>query len=448
MPVNRVAVIGAGITGLTTAAILKRKGHSFDLFDRRGEPGGVIKTEQNGSWRYEYGPNTLLLRDADVKEFIESLGLKNQIREANPEAAKRFIVKNGVLEPLPASAGSFLKTPLFSAAAKLRLLKEPFIKRLHKDVSVAEFFEKRFGKEVLNYAVNPFVAGIHAGRPEDLSIQHAFPYVHQLEQEFGSVLYGAIHRMMGGHKSKEKKIKRRLISFSEGLQQLPKAIFSELEDTYLNHEVKRIIDDNGTFKLETQMGSFGPYQDVVCTLPLHKWNKQLLPLREAQQTTIRNVTYPPLSSLILGYKKEQISHPLDGFGFLVPEKEQKSILGALITSTLFENRAPEDHHLLTIFMGGGRQPELATMDSPKLLKMAEKDLAELIGLKGTAVYKDHIYWPRSIPQYSPGYDRVLNVFEELEMDHPGLHLAGNFRGGISVPDCIKNGLRIGHDLCR
>lgn len=448
MPVNRVAVIGAGITGLTTAAILKRKGQPFDLFDRRGEPGGVIKTEQNGPWRYEYGPNTLLLKDADVKKFIESLGLKNQLKEANPEAAKRFVVKNGVLEPLPISVGGFLKTPLFSTAAKLRILKEPFVGTLQKEVTVAEFFEKRFGKEILDYAVNPFIAGIHAGRPESLSLQHAFPNIHQLEQEFGSVLYGAVRSTLGGGKKKEKKINRKLISFSEGLQQLPRAIVSELGDTYLNHEVKRINDENGTFTLETHMGSFGPYSNVVCTLPLHKWNKRLLPLSDDQYAAIRNVNYPPLSSLILGYKKGQISHPLDGFGFLVPEKEEKSILGALITSTLFENRAPEDHHLLTVFIGGGRQPELATMDSSNLLKMAEHDLAELIGLKGTAVFKDHIFWPRSIPQYSPGYDRVLNIFEELEMDHPGLHLAGNFRGGISVPDCIKNGLRLGHALCR
>ncbi|NBC66706.1 MAG: protoporphyrinogen oxidase, partial [Bacteroidetes bacterium] len=272
MPVNRVAVIGAGITGLTTAAILKRKGQPFDLFDRRGEPGGVIKTEQNGPWRYEYGPNTLLLKDADVKKFIESLGLKNQLKEANPEAAKRFVVKNGVLEPLPISVGGFLKTPLFSTAAKLRILKEPFVGTLQKEVTVAEFFEKRFGKEILDYAVNPFIAGIHAGRPESLSLQHAFPNIHQLEQEFGSVLYGAVRSTLGGGKKKEKKINRKLISFSEGLQQLPRAIVSELGDTYLNHEVKRINDENGTFTLETHMGSFGPYSNVVCTLPLHKWN--------------------------------------------------------------------------------------------------------------------------------------------------------------------------------
>jgi len=152
--------------------------------------------------------------------------------------------------------------------------------------------------------------------------------------------------------------------------------------------------------------------------------------------------------LILGYKKDQISHPLDGFGFLVPEKENRSILGALITSTLFKGRAPEGHHLLTIFIGGGRQPELAELDSDKLLSIAENDLADLIGLSGEAVFKDHIYWPNSIPQYHPEYGKVISVFEEIEKRLKGLHLAGNFRGGISVPDCIKNGLILAEKLAR
>jgi oxygen-dependent protoporphyrinogen oxidase len=150
--------------------------------------------------------------------------------------------------------------------------------------------------------------------------------------------------------------------------------------------------------------------------------------------------------MILGYKEKDIEHPLDGFGFLVPEIEKRSILGALFTSTLFKNRAPDGHHLLTVFAGGARQPDIAKKKSDELLKLVECDLKDLIGLKGEPVFKDHIYWPKSIPQYEIGYGEIYSVFDEIETENPGLHLAGNFRDGISVPDCIKNGLKLGRKL--
>ena len=443
---NKIAIVGSGVTGLSTAISLKKKGREIHLFDRNSDPGGAMKTEATADWRYELGPNTILLKDPEVEDLIDELNLSERVVVANQEASKRFIVKKDKLTELPTSLSGFLKTPLFSAGAKLRLLGEPFPSRSDDNATMAEFFEHRFGKEILDYAVNPFVAGIHAGKPEDLSVRHCFPTLFEMEQSSGSVLLGAIKKMAGNRNGK--KTKRRLISFRQGLSELPAAMISKLDHTYLNHEVSRISKKEAGWHLQTDRGEFGPYSDVICTIPLHKWNKQLLPLHDEELETVKSVQYPPLSMLILGYKKDQISHPLDGFGFLVPEKENRSILGALITSTLFKGRAPEGHHLLTIFIGGGRQPELAELDSDKLLSIAENDLADLIGLSGEAVFKDHIYWPNSIPQYHPEYRKVISVFEEIEKRLKGLHLAGNFRGGISVPDCIKNGLILAEKLAR
>jgi len=439
-----VAVIGAGITGLTISLCLKQLGYSADLFERRNAPGGVIKTEQSGNWKYEYGPNTLLLKDPEVEDFLHELGLEKKIREANTDARKRFVVKEGKLHQLPTSFKEFVKTPLFSAEAKLRVMGEILPRRSVPDTTIAQFFQHRFGREILDYAVNPFIAGIHAGKPEELSIKHSFPLLYDLEQESGSLTLGALKKAIKNRKNR--KITRRLVSFENGLQELPDAIFSKLEDTYLNHEVEAIKKTDNGWKLETDRKTYESYQNVVITVPVHKWNSKMLPLNHQDQEIFISIQHPPLSVIILGYKKNQIEHPLDGFGFLVPEKENRSVLGALFTSTLFEDRAPEGHHLLTVFMGGGRQPELAKLDSDVLLTKAEKDLSELIGLKGTAVFKEHVFWPNSIPQYHKNYDRVIEAFKSIEKSHPGLHFAGNFRGGISVPDCIKNGIKMADKL--
>lgn len=444
---NDIAVIGAGISGLSVAHQLNKNGIAVHLFDKNDKVGGVIKTDTENGWRYEYGPNTLLLKDPEVEDLINEIGLSGQIEIANSEASKRFIVKEAELVSLPQSLTEFLKTSLFSATAKLRLLGEPFIGKSDPDATLAEFVENRFGREVLDFAVNPFVAGIYAGRPDNLSARHSFPALQSLEQVYGSIITGAVRKKFSGNGSK-RIIKRRLISFTNGLQQLPEKMASHIENIYLNHEVKKLQKTKEGWIVKTHSDNFGPYRDVVFTLPLHKCSKSMLPLKPGQFQTLSDVRYPPMSSFVLGFKKESIVHPLDGFGFLVPEKENRSILGALFNSTLFTRRAPSGHHLLTVFIGGARQPELASLESDELLTLALHDLKELIGCSDKPVFKKHIYWPNSIPQYEPGYESVLATFDQVENLNPGLHFTGNYRQGISVPDCIKNGMKLGDKLMR
>lgn len=441
--IKKIAVIGAGITGLVSAWKLQKSGIDVEIFERRAEPGGSIKTVQNGDWQLEYGPNTILLKDRQVAEFLTQIGLSGEKTVANPDANKRFIVKQGKLEPLPSSLLSAFQTPLFSLRGKLRVLAEPFIpKNRDRDQSVAEFVKRRLGEDVLDYALNPFVAGIYANRPEELSLRHAFPMMDNLEQEYGSLIWGAV---AGGKKRKEdnSRVDRELISFDKGLQQLPKSIAAQINHVHLNHEVQSIQKVEDKWKVLTSLGEFGPYDRVVLNAPLYKFNKELIPIREDQLNRLYKVNYPPLSVMLLGFKKQDVEHELDGFGFLVPEKENRNILGALFSSTLFDNRAPDGSHLLTVFIGGGRQPELAEKDSEELLELVLEELRELIGLTGEPEFKDHIYWPKSIPGYHIGYDEILETIAEIEEEHEGLILAGNYRNGISVPDCIKNGLDLG-----
>lgn len=438
---NKIAIIGAGITGLTTACELQNSGYSVHLFEKRSEPGGAIKSARHDGWLIEYGPNTLLLKDQEIKDFLEDAGMGTELAEANQEADKRYIVKNGSLEPLPSSLMTAINTPLFSIQGKLRILLEPFITRSrNRDQTVADFVERRLGKEILDYAINPFVAGIFANNPDELSLRHAFPVMDDLEKSYGSLIVGAVSKAF--KKTGSNKTERKLVSFNDGLQSLPSALVGRLKHCHYNHNIKSVQFREEGWVVDTQMGKYGPYDQVVITIPLHKWTKNLLPVQSGELRALENVKYPPLSVILIGFKKEHVEHPLDGFGFLVPKNENRSVLGALFSSTLFKNRAPEDHHLLTVFVGGGRQPELAEKESEELLKIVLQDLNELIGLNGDPVFKEHVYWPHSIPGYFPGYDKVLETLADIEERNAGLYLAGNFREGISVPDCIKNGLRL------
>lgn len=444
--INNIAIVGAGITGLLIAWKLQKNGLNVEIFERKAEPGGAIKTVRMDDWQAEYGPNTLLLKDRKVAELLAELGLSGEKQVANPEAEKRFIVKNGKLEPLPSSMVSAIQTPIFSLSGKLRVIAEPFIpKSKDRDQTVAEFVKRRLGEDVLDYALNPFVAGIYANRPEDLSLRHAFPLMDNLEQEYGSIIWGAV---AGAKKRKQdsSRVARELISFEKGLQQLPNTIASEINKLHLNHEVQSVNKSENQWTIKTKMGEYGPYDQVVLNTPLYKLNRELIPIREEQLKILQKVNYPPLSVMLLGFKKEDIEHDLDGFGFLVPEKENRKILGALFSSTLFSNRAPEDSHLITVFIGGGRQPQLAGKNSEELFDIVMDELRELIGVTGEPQFKDHIYWPKSIPGYHVGYDDILQTLSDVEAENDGLIFAGNFRNGISVPDCIKNGLKIADEI--
>ncbi len=440
---KNIAIIGAGITGLTTALELKKWGAEVDLFEQHGYAGGSIKSIREKGWLLEYGPNTLLVKDRKVADFLAHLELWEDRMIANEESSNRFIVKNGQLIKLPTSILEALTTPLFSASGKLSVLKEPFIPKANNhDETVAQFVERRIGKEMLDYALNPFIAGIYANRPEKLSLRHTFPRMHELEQNYGSLIWGSF----AGKNDNNDRIQRELISFENGLHQIVDSMTNQLDEIYFNHEISKIHKSEDGWFLKSKFGEKGPYQKVIVNIPLYKWSEKLLPIQPGELEIIQNVEYPPLSVFHLGFKKDDVQHPLDGFGFLVPEKEQRNILGALFSSTLFPGRAPADSHLLTVFVGGGRQPELAQKDSTDLVKIVLDDLKDLIGISAEPTFKEHVFWPSSIPAYHVGYDKVLGVFDSIETRYPGLHLAGNFRNGVSVPDCIKNGIRLAEEI--
>lgn len=430
-------MLGAGITGLCAAYKLSRNGVDVTVYEKRDMAGGSIRTGQTGDWLTEHGPNTLMVRTEKVWDLIDELDLNSTMMEANREARKRFIVRNGVPKPLPMSLWDFISTDLFSASAKFRLFKEPFIRGIEKDdESIAAFMERRFGKEVVDYAINPFVAGIYAGDPEKLSIKHTFNKLFKLEQNYGSVTKGML-------KSDRKSSARKaLISFEGGLNALTQKLSKKLGNSLkLNHSISQIQYSNNKWQLQFDDHDRAEHDLIISCLPAHALSSVMQEVLAAPFTEkLKDIPYAPMSIIHLGYKKDQIQHALDGFGLLVPEVEDFEILGTLFSSSLFPGRAPEDHALLTTFIGGSRYPKLAHLEKDELIEKVQHELDRLLGISGTPVFTGHTNWKNAIPQYEVDYDTFLDTMKKIESNFPSLFITGNIRGGVSVPDCITNGI--------
>jgi len=441
-----VGIIGAGIAGLVAAYYLKRRGLDVTVFEATDHLGGFIRSEQIEGFLVEYGPQTLQRTSTDFEYLLRVLDLEEACIPASPLAAHRFIVRGGQPVPLPRPPLALLRTPLLSLRGRLRLLAEPFIAPADRftEETVAAFVRRRLGTEALEYLVEPFVAGIFAGDPAQLSIRHAFPQLHRLEQRFGSLTWGAIRSLP--ERRYHPAPHRPMFSLIGGLAQLPQALAQRLESHIVrNAEVIALHwGDKMPWTLTYRQGQHVAnrlFDAIVCAAPLHQLAKlEILP--PIERHPLSKVAHPPLALVALGFRREQVTHPLNGFGLLVPAVERSfQILGTLFSSSIFPNRAPEGHVLLTTFVGGQRHPELALLPEEKLVALVQQNLERLLGISGMPVFQRVWRWERSIPQYHVGYDAVLACLREIEVRRPGLFLAGNYRSGISVVDAAKSGLQ-------
>ncbi len=439
-----VGVLGAGIAGLTAAYHLQQQGVSVQVLEASGHVGGVIQSERRDGFLVEHGPNSIRSSAPALEHIVQDLGLADERVWANDAADTRYVVRDGQPTPLPRSVGAFLSTDLFSTRAKLRLLAEPFIGRADTaEESVADFTRRRLGPEVLHYAVAPFVGGVFAGTPGDLSVQHAFERLAALEDKYGSLFMGAVRRALSREGDDEgDDVPSGLFSFRDGLQTLPTALGDALGGQLsLNTPVTALRHDGGQWRVRTSSSgeTTRTFEALLSTIPLHRLADLHLDT-PVNLAPLRAVSYPPVSVLALGYPRAAVRHPLDGFGLLVPPVERDlNVLGTIFSSTLFPNRAPNDHVLLTTFVGGGRAPHHATSDTDALQSLVTTDLQRLLGVEGAPVFRQHIHWPSAIPQYTLGYGQVKKTLNKLERTHPSLALAGNYRQGVSVGDALTSG---------
>lgn len=442
---KKIIVIGAGISGLTTAYLLNRKGFDVIVLEKKSEPGGSIETVFENGYLFDRGPNSALETTPVISQLVDELGLRDQLVYANKEGNKRYILRNNELHALPMSPKGFIKTKLFSTSAKLRLFAEPFIGRSDDGYyqSIAQFVKRRLGEEFLDYAINPFVAGVYAGKPEDLSVKSAFPKLYALEEKYGGLIIGTIKSIRERKRRAEKsKQSAKMLSFKDGMKVLPSALTNYLGGkVQLNSDVKSIKKTESGYRVSFQSDSEIKSIDaesIISTVPAYitsdifnGWDEQLI-------KHLNEIYYPPVLVLYLGYNRSAINRPLDGFGFLIPSKEKKNFLGAIWSSVIFPNRSSEQTAAFTLFIGGSRNPEVGNADRDILVKRVRKEFELLMKINSEPVYLSTRFWERAIPQYNLGYIEHENYFDEFEKKNPGIILSGNYRGGISVGDCIKN----------
>jgi oxygen-dependent protoporphyrinogen oxidase len=440
---KKTCIIGSGITALTRAWQLTQRGENCVVLETSKQIGGAIQSHREGEYLAEEGPNSIQINSTEVDVFLQNIpGFKERVLVASNKAKKRFILRDGQPQAVPMGPLSAITSPLWSFSGKLRVLKEPFIKAnpAENEESAADFVRRRLGDELYRYAINPLIGGIYAGDPEQLSLRYAFPKLYALEQNHGGMIRGAIAKMRAARQSSAAKVKKRIISFKDGLTELPTLLADALGESVHTHvSIDSIEKSTNTNSWEIKWnGQVHTYDEVLLTTPAHSF--ETLPLPAVVKTALsplKAIDYPPVSVLSLAFKRAAVAHPLDGFGVLVPECEGRSILGALFPSSLFAGRAPADEVLLTIFIGGERQPELAQADTDALVQKTLPELKELLGVSGQPTFIHHKHWPRAIPQYKLGYGLLLEQMKQVEAQFPGLKLAGNYRDGISLSYCIE-----------
>jgi protoporphyrinogen/coproporphyrinogen III oxidase len=445
-----VAIIGAGVTGLAAAFYLQRKGFAVTVYEGSDRVGGVIQSLQADGYIAEFGPNTILETSPRIGQLIQDAGLASRRLDPDPKAEARYVVRYQQPIAMPGSPLGFLTTKLFTPKAKLAVLREPFVaaRRDGQEESIAEFVIRRLGQEFLDHAIDALVAGVYAGDPYKLSVPQAFPKLGQLEARYGSLIKGQIlgarERKRRGEVAKDRAPK---FSFDQGLQVLPDTLRERLGSAVrLKTTVTRLTQTPEGWTLDLKEAGQprrAEHQAVVYAGTAFK----LAELEVQAPATLHlnkfaEIRYPPVASVVLGFRREDVAHSCEGFGMLIPKIEGFKILGTIFSSSLFPNRAPSGHLTLTSYVGGERYPELATLLPEKLFELTCADLRVLLGVRGPPTFQHSVCYPRAIPQYNVGYGRFRDLMTAIEADAPGLFLAGHYRDGVSLSDSIVSGCKV------
>ena len=457
-----VAIIGGGITGLTAAFYLAKRGVAVTVYEASERVGGVIRSTRRDGFLAEFGPNTILETSPKIRMLISDAGLAARLLATHPEAEARYLVRGGRPLAMPSSPPGFLTTRLFSLRAKLAVLREPFIKQRvdGEEESIAQFVERRLNREFVDHAIDALVAGIYAGDPHKLSLPHAFPKLKALEDKYGSLIKGQVlgarDRKRSGEVAKDRAAK---FSFDEGLQVLPDALAAQLGDrVLLNAPVQKIslTQDGDGWQVLAADGQTEHCAVIYCGTA-HRLAQLEIVIPPAAQTRdpaqaamrpssltelFSEISYPPVASVVLGFRRQDVRHSCQGFGLLVPRIEGFKLLGTIFSSSLFPNRAPPGHVALTSYVGGARYPELAALPPAELCELTLADLRVLLGITGQPVFSHTAFWPKAIPQYNVGYGRYRERLRQLESRAPQLFFAGHYRDGVSLGDSIVSGVNI------
>ncbi|BCS51704.1 protoporphyrinogen oxidase [Geobacter sp. SVR] len=462
---KKVIVIGGGISGLSTAWLLRdkarRAGIELDLtlLEKEATPGGKIRSIREEGYLCEWGPNGFLDSKPQTLDLCGAIGVGGSLHRSNDNARKRFIYTGGELHRLPENGPSFLKSGLISWPGKLRLALEPtpFIARAPGgDESLAAFGRRRLGQEALDKLIAPMVSGIFAGDPETMSLNSCFPRIAELEREYGGLIRAMV--MLARKKKKEvaegKVVSSAagpggvLTSFREGIQFLTDALNASLGDIVQTGIQVTAVEQgqSAPYRLQCSDGREYEADVVIVASPAFAAAEMLSGCDDTLATILRQIPYASMTVVCFGYERDRIGHPLDGFGYLIPKKEGCSILGTLWDSSMFENRAPQGKVLLRSMMGGACFPQYVTLSDDEVRTRVMKDLKDVMGITADPSFVRIFRHEQAIPQYTVGHGQRLAGLEERLKGHAGLILTGNSYRGIGLNDCVAAAQRASDEV--
>ncbi|MDX9754449.1 MAG: protoporphyrinogen oxidase [bacterium] len=439
----KITIIGAGISGLSTAFWLKQTGHEVTVLEKNAVPGGVIRTIREDGYLFETGPNTFLDNVQETMDLCHELKLHNELLKQSMRDNDRFIYYQSKLHKVSPGPG-FLKSELLTKACKRKMLTEPFRRgnRSKEDESLASFIRRRFGEDLLKNLVTPFVSGVYAGDPEKLSLRATFPLLYDLERQHGSVVRGGIMRAFFKKKKdavkKKKRRTKNLCSFVDGMDVMIRAMAEALGESLRTHcPIASVTYTPGQgYTIATEAGETRTADAVVLAVSSNQAADIAPTLLPQSAEYLRTIPYNRLSVVGLGYALEQVQREINGFGFLVPREQDIRILGSIWSSSLFPRRAPRGMYTFTVMIGGGLDPQSFDLSDAELIDLAHRDLQKAVGIAGDPVKTNLIRWERAIPQYPVGHMDHLETLEAERRSTPGFFLVGNYMDGVSTNDCI------------
>ena len=445
---HEIVVIGAGLTGLSTAFHLHRQGRDVVILEKADRVGGQIHTYHENGFTFESGPNTGVVSFPEVAELFQLLEGSCQLEIARESSKRRLIWKGNRFHELPSSPVSAITTPLFRLSDKFRILGEPWRKKgTDPDEPVGALAARRLGKSFYEYAVDPFVSGVYAGDPMKLTTRYALPKLYNLEANYGSFIRGAIAKAKEPKTDRDRLATKKVFSAVGGLQRLVEALSKDLRIITSANNLKVMPTADGQWSCTYNGTEEIVSRKVVTTVGAYALPALLPFIPEAPMQKMSNLFYAPIIQVILGVKNARgLDFP--AFGGLVPSKEQKRVLGILFPSSCFEQRCPEGGALYSYFIGGARHTDYLQKSDDEIREITLEAFHSM--LKYPADMQPDLLrifrHEHAIPQYWSDSGERFATIEALQQQYPGLILAGNMRDGIGMGNRIHQGATIASSI--
>ncbi len=452
----RLAVVGGGVAGLAAAhraiEVARERGLALDLtlLEARDRLGGTIATERIGGFLVEAGPDSFLSEKPWALALCRRLGVEDRLARTDDRFRKVFVWHGERLHPLPdgfqllapTRLGPFVRSPLFSWPGKLRMALDLVLPRGHDDdESLGAFVRRRLGREALERVAQPLVAGIYTADPDDLSLAATMPRFLELERRERSIVLAMWRAARRAPQAGTSGARWSLfVTFKQGMEEMITALAARLPAgaALVKHRVATL--ERGGAGWRVAIDGVGPIEAdrVIVTSEAHAAARLLRYADPALSTLLAEIPYAGSATVSLGYRRDDVPHPLDGFGFVVPRAERRALIACTFSSVKYPGRAPEGHVLLRGFLGGALDAGTLALDDGALVARTRDELRQALGITAEPVLTRVFRWPAAMPQYHVGHLARIDTIERRLAAHPGLGLAGGAYRGVGIADCVRS----------